>query len=332
MDKERLQDIISLPKVILMLILIGSALILHACASSQTSVQTNKAENKQLNKGEESFAFYDTTGGQHAYWKAIFKDHKLRDLYKNGIQIPDSLMPDYKDLVFDRLDEVSGNHKKFSFRIQGFPFDSTFFKHKKHFKDHSMWIIPDSCFPFFDNKSFQIEMDSLNKELGELKHFRYHFNFDSLKFGDNMKKMMEDLKHMKFDSSEFNMNMKEFEENMKKFEKEMRNKKFWFNYDLSDLDHKLKNLNHNMFNLNLDLTKVNQKLRELNEFIDAVKTELVKDGILKNKDQKAEIILGPDSMTVNGKKLSNKQLEKYKKLYSKYFSEELTVEEHFHLN
>ncbi len=315
MKNEKLQSAFSLPKILIMLILVGGALILHACTSSEASVKPGNDGNKQLNKGEESFAFYDTTGGQQTYWEAVFKDHKLNKLYKNGIQIPDTLFNDYKDMVFNRLDNISGDRQKYVFRFHGFPFDSTFTRHRKHFKDHFMWMSPDSCFPFFNDKKFHIEMDSLKKELGKMKHFKFDFKFDSLKFGDKMRKMMEGLKHMHFDSAEFKMNMKEFEKGMKEFQKEMKNKKFDIDIDLTELGNQMDNLKEQMHHFKLDMSKVNKELKKYNHFIQELKKEMVEDDVIKKSDEDVEVKIKSNSMSVNGKKLPDKLYKKYKKLY-----------------
>lgn len=325
-------SIISLPKILAMIFLIGGALLIHACTSTQDSVKVNNNGNNNLGKGEEAFAFYDTTGGQETYWKAVFKDHKLNQLYKNGIQLPDSLIPDYKDLVYNRIDNVTGFHTKFKFRIHDLPFDSTFFNQKmKPFKDHLMWVTPDSCYFNFDNKNFHLEMDSLNKKLKKLKHFNFDFKFDSLKFNDEMKEMMKSLKHIHFDSSGFRMNMKEFEKNMKEFQREMKNKKFDMDIDLSGLDHQMDSLDKQLHVFKLDLSGVNKELKKYHKFEKELKKEMLKDGIIKNDDESLKISVGSNSISVNGKKLPDKLVKKYKKLYKDMMGEEWDNERHYYL-
>ncbi len=336
MNKQRQQAIITLPKILTFVVLIAGALMIHACASSQAAEQTNN-QDKKLNEGEESFAFYDTTGGQQTYWEAIFKNQKLSELYKNGSLIPDSLISDYKDLVYNRIDRVSGDNHKLIFRFHDFPFDSTYFKHKKHFKNHLMWMMPDSCFPF-NSKKFHPEIDSLKKEMEFLKHFKFNFKFDSSKFRENMKEMMKGLKHLHFDSSDFKVNMKEFDKSMKKFEKgmkefqkEMKNKKFNFDIDLSGLNDQMAELNERIGHLKLDMSGVNKVLQKYNHFEEELRKEMVNDGVIKKGEDNVEIKIESGLLKVNGKKVPDNLFKKYKKLYKDIMGKDWHSGEEFDL-
>jgi bla regulator protein blaR1 len=60
---------------------------------------------------------------------------------------------------------------------------------------------------------------------------------------------------------------------------------------------------------------------ELERYHTALREELIKDGYLKGKDDKFEIYESNTEMTVNGKKIKDKDFNKYRKLREKYVKE-----------
>lgn len=159
-------------------------------------------------------SFYETIDEGKIHWEVNFDGDKIISIYKNGKQIPDDLLDDYKDKVYSQLDEMRFGEKKFSFqmpRIVGDEFDFNFDELNK-------------------------ELEELKKNLPELKeNFQFH-HFDSEEFNEEMKELEKELDENKSKIYKFKWNDEEFKKQMEEFEKELKEnlpklKKFHFYYD-----------------------------------------------------------------------------------------------------
>ncbi len=165
------------------------------------TVSCAKTPTGSLNKDSSKYlSFYETIDGERIHWEANFFGDEITSIYKNGKRIPDDLTNDYKDKIYDELDDMRFSGKKFSFRMPAvtgdeFHFDmdelrneleemkKDFPKHKEHFKFHQ-----------FDSEEFEKEMEGLKKELEENKSHIYKFKFDEKEFKDQMEKLQKELK------------------------------------------------------------------------------------------------------------------------------------------
>jgi hypothetical protein len=201
----------SSPKVAIMHLLLTLLLFSFASASC-TASQTDS-----LKKDSQKYlSFYETVDGELVHWEVNFEKDKIISIYKNGEKIPDDLVADYKDKVFDQIDEMRFGEKKFSFRMHA---------------------------PF--GKEFCIDMDRLQKELEELEKdlpghkekLRLHY-FDSEEFKKELEELKERLRELKpetfnwkFDDEKFREKMKEFGERLRESLPKPEDFQFYFEWE-----------------------------------------------------------------------------------------------------
>jgi hypothetical protein len=145
-------------------------------------------------------SFYETVDGERIHWEANFFGNEITSIYKNGKRIPDDLVGDYKDKVYNQLDDIRFGGEKFSFRMPAIVGDDFHFdmdelhkdlekmkkdlpKYKEHLKFYQ-----------FDKKEFEKEMEKLKKELEENNSKIYKFKFDEEKFKEEMEELEKNLK------------------------------------------------------------------------------------------------------------------------------------------
>ena len=166
-----------------------------------TSVSCADTPTDSLNKDSQKYlSFYETVDGERIHWEANFFGGEITSIYKNGKRIPDELIADYKDKVYDQLDEMRSGGKKFTFRMPVITGDDfhinmeelqkdleqmkkDFPKHKEHFKFYQ-----------FDSEEFKKDMEELKKELEENKSKIYKWKFDEEKFKEQMEELQKELK------------------------------------------------------------------------------------------------------------------------------------------
>lgn len=162
-------------------------------------------------------SFYENVDGEKIHWEANFQSDEITSIYKNGKRIPDDLVADYKDKIYDELDEMRFGGRKFSFRIPHIDADEFHFdmdelhrnledieKDLPKFKDNFK-------FYHFDSEEFKKEMEELKKELQENKSHIYKFKFDKEEFKEQMEKLEKELEknHEKFKNFKFHFDREE---------------------------------------------------------------------------------------------------------------------------
>ena len=106
-----------------------------------TSISCADAPTDSLNKDSSKYlSFYETIDGERIHWEANFFGDEITSIYKNGTRIPDDLAADYKDKVYDQLDDMRFGGKKFTFRM-----------------------------PNLSGKEFHFDMEELHKDMEEMK-------------------------------------------------------------------------------------------------------------------------------------------------------------------
>lgn len=185
-----------------------------------TSVACADTPTDSLNKDSQKYlSFYETVDGERIHWEVNFFGDEITSIYKNGKRIPDDLAADYKDKVYDQLDDMRFGGKKFSFRM-----------------------------PNFSGKEFHIDMEELHKELEGMKkdlpkhkeHFKF-YQFDSEEFEKEMEELKEELEESKSHIYKFEFDEEEFKEQMEKLQKDLKEnlpklKKFKFEFDIEEED------------------------------------------------------------------------------------------------
>jgi len=184
------------------------------------SISCAETPTDSLNKDSEKYlSFYETVDGERIHWEANFFGDKITSIYKNGNKIPDDLAADYKDKVYDQLDDMRFGGKKFSFRM-----------------------------PAITGDEFHIDMEELHKELEEMRkelsehkeHFKF-YQFDSEEFEKEMEELKEELEKNKSNIYKFKFDENEFKEQMEKLEKDLKEnlpklKKFKIEFDIEEED------------------------------------------------------------------------------------------------
>lgn len=182
----------NLASPLLLIIFFLFALASISCAETSAD-SLNKDSSKYL-------SFYENDGGERIHWEVNFFGDEITSIYKNGKRIPDDLMADYKDKIYDQLDEMRFGSKSFSFRmpkiaVEDFNIDMDKLhkdleemkkdlpKHKEHFKFYQL-----------DSEEFEKDMEELKKELEENKSHIYKFKFDEEEFKEQMEKLRKELK------------------------------------------------------------------------------------------------------------------------------------------
>ena len=82
----------------------------------------------------------------------------------------------------------------------------------------------------------------------------------------------------------------------------------------------------------LNINTLDKDLKKLDSFIDDMKTEMVKDKLINSADEKIDVELNSKEMTVNGKKVDDQLLEKYKDMYKENFGKDLKDKQSFEMH
>ena len=197
------------PVLLVIFFLIGFSSI--SCADTPTD-SLNKDSSKYL-------SFYENIDGERIHWEVNFFGDDITSIYKNGKRIPDDLVADYKEKVYDQLDEMRFGDGEFKFQMP---------------------LVVGEDF-HFDMEELQKELEEMQKDLPELKEdFQFH-QFDSQEFEKEMEELKKELEENKSNIYKFKFNEKEFKEQMEKLEKDLKEnlpklKKFKFEFDIEEED------------------------------------------------------------------------------------------------
>ncbi len=297
-----------------------SVLFLTGCSSSQNMNSDLKNNPEILN--EKSFSFYNDENGQTNHWKVNFNDGKISTLYKNGERVPGDKIDDYKDLVYKNLNDISDGMHELDKNVYSFKFDT------KHFKDDMKEMRKEMHRHkfHFDKEKFKKQMKDLTVDLQKLKDKKIIIKIDTADIDINMDELKNNLEKLKNDSTLFNFdfNMDEFNESMKEFDKKMKNFKVEIEkIDLDDLKNELAKTKEDLKNMHLDLSKVNKDLKKFNLFMKDLRKELVKDNVIKSKDEDFDMDFNSNEIIINGEKLPDSLHKKYLKLYKDHFGKDL---------
>jgi uncharacterized coiled-coil DUF342 family protein len=169
-----------------------------------TSVSCAETLTDSLNKDSQKYlSFYETVEGEKIHWEVNFFGDEITSIYKNGKRISDELVSEYKNKVYDQLDEMRFGSRKFSFQMpviteDDFNFDmdelpKEIEELKKEFPDYREQFESYQ----FDGEEFEKQMKELKKELEENKSKFYKFKFDDEQFNKQMKELKKYLdEHM----------------------------------------------------------------------------------------------------------------------------------------
>ncbi len=328
-------------KMFSFLFFIFLSLSFYSCSSPAQENMQKESDNEDIksDSGEKVFSFHRLTNGKDVLWKAVFKDGKVAELYKNGKKIPQENIDDYQDMVNDELSDLEFYQPEFPRRNFRFRFDrgalDSSMKQLRESLSHKDFSWVDSA---FNSEKFRSEMDSLKENLRGLKRIRLclpdslDFHFDSAAFNRGMRELKENLENMKFDHHDFECDMGAFREGMKKFREEMKHNRFNsedFKIDMKDFSHQMKKFKEEMKDFHLNMENFKSEMKKLKSFLKDVRVELVKDNIIKSEDESFKLKMDSEEMFINGKKVPDNLFKKYKEIYKKNFGKEIEHEINF---
>ena len=186
-----------------------------------TSISCADTPIDSLNKDSQKYlSFYETIDGERIHWEANFFGGEITSIYKNGKRIPDDLVDDYKNKVYDQLDEMRFGPKRFSFRMS----------------------VP-------SGDDFHFDMDGLHENLNELREKLkdQKLHLENFKLDEDLKKEMEELKeklkeqkphiyNWKFDDENFKEEMEKLEKELNEKFRDLENYKFHFEFEEEDTE------------------------------------------------------------------------------------------------
>ena len=277
--------------------------------SSASSYEFNNlgiiANQKQIDKKTKKYSFSTTENGQKIHWKVIMRDGKIEKVYKDGDRLSEDEIDEYSDMISDRVEELEEDLASLKC---DFDFDFDF---------------PQSFSFNFDSDEFKEQMEELKEKLKDMKSIHVNVDFDKESFRESMKEMKKSLEKLK-DKDFFDEEA--LEKSIDKFSNEIssrNNMKINFDFDFSDLAKSLDKVNFNLKDLKVDMSKLKEKMKILKHFLKDMKSELIKDGYLNEDDEDFDLEFSEDKLEVNGKRLPDDLLEKYKDMYKEYFGKEL---------
>ena len=242
-----------------------------------------------------TYSFTTKDNGQKIYWTAVIRNGKIESLYKNDEKLSDDEITKYKDIVLEhakKLDESLASLDEFYF--------------------------PDSC-SYFNSKAFRHQMKELNERM---KNFNFNFHFDSENYQKMMEQLHENLEKLKEENFFDDDKWEDLDRKLSDAFKD-RNFDFHFNFDFDKLNMSLDKLDLKMKDLKIDMSHLKEKMKALKGFLKDVRAELVKDGYLDENDEDFDLNFTKDKIEVNGKRLPDNLLEKYKKIYKEHFGKEI---------
>lgn len=162
-----------------------------------------------LNKNSNIYlSYYETVEGETNHWEVNFEGDEITSIYKNGNKIPDDLVADYKDKVYDQLDEMRFGENRYSFNMpaivgKNFNFDMDEFNKEIEEMQKNLPELDKNFKKYkFDNEEFKEQMEELKEQLKENKFKIYKFNDEKLK--EQMKELQKNLEELKIKPEDFN--------------------------------------------------------------------------------------------------------------------------------
>jgi peptidoglycan hydrolase CwlO-like protein len=196
-----------------------SSVILLSVVFILTSVSYANTPTDSLNKDSQKYlSIYETVDGESVHWEANFYGDEITSIYKNGKQIPEELVEDYKDKIYNELDDMRFGGKKFSFRMPVIVGSDINFDMKDLQKEleEMQKNLPklDKQFKIyeFNDEDFKKQMDELKKELEENKSNIHKFKWNDEEFKKQMEELKKELKENLIKPEDFNFYFKEEED------------------------------------------------------------------------------------------------------------------------
>jgi predicted nucleic acid-binding Zn-ribbon protein len=309
-------------------------LTLSSCSSSGKSSASNFKEDDDR---KSAFSFTTYEDGHTIHWKVFFNEDTIYAVYRNKHRVPDNEITRYEDLIYDKMDNLyNSRYEQNSFNDKDFDIHIDMSALNENLQKLSEELSKQNIHIDFDDEQFERDMQKLGKELEKLKDLDIEINFDPETFKENMKELERNLKHMRINENDLHFDKEEFNTRMKEFSEKMRNAQYTMKENLKknmEVFHRnMSNFNFNLHGLKTNLNNVKTRLRDLDAFFKEMKSELVKDGIIKSADEYIEIHFTQDQLEINDVVLPAELFEKYKALYKKQFGTEMKEDINFNIH
>ena len=276
------------------LILVSMCFVFSACSASDESLSSSTEDNV------EKITIQNDEG------ETVIKmqGDKVLSVKKNGKELSE----DEKNIYLEELQSKPGFFTWYDVHPK-FDFDK-FNINMKHFSDDS--LVKNFHFDF-NNKEFQAGMEKLKEKITDINFPDFKFNFNDEEFQIQIEELDSNLQNIKIEIPEINI---DFDEDH-------------LETVMSGL---AENLDDEMDKLDFDMKELNLELKKLNDFIGEVKSEMIKDGILKSAEEEIIIDFDSDELKLNGKVIPDNLKEKYKAMFEKHFEKELNGDCNFYFN
>lgn len=303
--------------------------VLVSFSGCSSGIEQNTISNQTSLTGDKSFSFKD----EGSDWRVDFDDDEISALYKNGTRVPDNEIDQHKDMIYENLNGLKSDFKKFGGNIHKFHFDMDKFddemKKFKHDFDNDKFM----HFKFeFDEEEFEKNMEKLEESLKGLKDKKIELYFDSEDFRKNMSELEEKIKNLPIppnppdvdidvylDMDKLKEGMKNFKDSFKHFDVKIDSSDF----DMSELRKSMKELTNNLKGLKIEMHGLKGEMKKLNSFLDELKSEFVKDGYLNSENEEYDLEMNSAITKINDRVVNQEQHKKYLEIYRKHFFKDI---------
>jgi chromosome segregation ATPase len=305
-------------KLIYLFLLPGLMLLLSSCSSESFTQQENEKQT-----GEQTLTFSEEENGKDVHYEVNFKNGEISSVYKDNIKIPENEIKNYQDLINDKLSSLRKDDDDFYvFRHKPHSYHFDMKEFKENMKDWKEKFKGDQFKFEFDKEKFKADMDKLKEELKDMDEIVIKIDRDKIK------KELDGIKIPKFN---FDFDTDELNENMKRITIEIEKNQDELEFNMDELMEEMEQLDEEMKDLSKEMEKLDKEMKILDNFLNDVKEELVKDGLIKNSDEEFKLKLSKDEMEINGEKVSGALHSKYKELYKKHYNKELNEKVEFRI-
>ncbi len=139
-----------------------------------------------------------------------------------------------------------------------------------------------------------------------------------------------DIPDIEFNEKDLNLDMDKIQKDLDKAGEDIKiSVETMKNIDIPRLTERVK---EEMKSASHSLKKSKNELHKLSQFIDEMKQEMVKDNLIKSKDEKVNLKISDGDIFVNDKKLPDDLQKKYKKMYHDKFGHDMIKHFRFNMN
>lgn len=240
-------------------------------------------------------------------YEVTLENDKIVSLYINDEAVPEEDFYLYEDMIMEKHQEVKEGLKKLDGELENL--DENLAKMDEELEELSITL---------NGMDINVNIDSdeirrsVEHAMESMKDFNVNISFDDSHFKMNMDQLKENLDelkniHVSIDEDRIELALENLDEQLSKI-----------NIDLSDLKNLKVELKDEMNNLKAELNGLDIELEELSEFIDVMKKELVKDGLIQSEDDLINIKYKNGNLYINNKIVPEELQEKYKNMREEF--------------